>query len=123
VEALRNQRNIVLDGSTDLPHGFDATFAKLLWPFVGPAIGRICLALLDVTTFHCWHMWLVSCFNFNFLYEDVLSFNSSRQRTVLLHIQQVAKVIWQRLHQIPGVNRDSKEQCMTLTLVCCHLQF
>jgi len=34
VETLGDPKNIVLDGSPDIPHGFDAIFAKLLWPLV-----------------------------------------------------------------------------------------
>jgi len=32
VETLGDPRNIVLDGGPDFYRGFDAAFAKLLWP-------------------------------------------------------------------------------------------
>jgi len=34
VETLGDPRNIVLDGSPDFYHGFDAAFTKLNWPLV-----------------------------------------------------------------------------------------
>jgi len=34
VEALGDPRNIVLDGSLDFLHRFDAAFTKLIWPLV-----------------------------------------------------------------------------------------
>jgi len=38
LETLGDLRNIVLDGGSDFPHRFDATFTKLLWPLVSPAL-------------------------------------------------------------------------------------
>jgi len=34
VKTLEDPRYIVLDGSSDFLHGFDAAFTKLLWPLV-----------------------------------------------------------------------------------------
>jgi len=34
VETLQDLRNIVLDEDPNFTHGFDAAFAKLLWPLV-----------------------------------------------------------------------------------------
>jgi len=42
---LVDSRNFALDASLDLPYGFDAAFAKLLWPlvFVGDCLS-FCLS-------------------------------------------------------------------------------
>jgi len=34
IENLKNTRNIVFDGSLEIPYAFGASFAKLLWPLV-----------------------------------------------------------------------------------------
>jgi len=34
VKTLGNRKNIVLDGSPNFPHGFDATFTEILLPLV-----------------------------------------------------------------------------------------
>jgi len=40
VETFGDPRHIVLDGSPDFSHGFDAAFAKLLWPLVSMQQGE-----------------------------------------------------------------------------------
>jgi len=54
-------RNIVLDGGPNFPHGFDAAFAKLLWPHVVLTRGRVLLlndlVLVVVYLFQIWYFY------------------------------------------------------------------